>query len=193
MEALHAVIERHAILRTYFAQDESGLWLQTIQDAPLAISRAEGLERDVLLGMQRLASAPFDLTKTYPIRAHYAEALDSQTRYFAIIIHHVAFDGWSRALFMREFHHYYQRALGQTDQSLATLPLQYKDFAIWQRGQLSAARQSDLLSYWEKALAGHEPLALSTDYPRPAVFDYKGQSHYFALPEALSMDLMRLS
>ena len=193
MEALRAVVRRHAVLRTYFVQDEMGQWLQQVQEAPLAISRVEGLARELVLGVQTLAATPFDLTTSYPIRARFCEALDSHTRFIAIIIHHVAFDGWSRALFMREFHHYYQRALGLADASLKALPLQYKDYAIWQRSQLSAARQGVLLSYWEQALAGHEPLAFPTDYPRPAVFDYRGASHYFELPKALSMDVMRLA
>ncbi|WP_299249987.1 condensation domain-containing protein, partial [uncultured Aquimarina sp.] len=104
-----------------------------------------------------------------------------------ILMHHIASDGWSMEVFARELDSYYRAYIsGDTDFELPELPIQYNDYAVWERASLTGDSLSEKLSYWETRLSGYQTLSLPTDYSRPAQLDYKGNSLEFTIPEHLS-------
>ncbi|WP_430909743.1 condensation domain-containing protein, partial [Maribacter sp. 2-571] len=140
---------------------------------------------------------PFDLEKEYPLRVCFYEVLDKEgesDRYVLIMMHHIASDGWSEEVFTSELDSYYRAyTSGDTAFELPELPIQYSDYAVWERAALTGEVLSEKLSYWETRLSGFETLSLPTDHTRPAVFDYKGNSLEFVISEHLSIELRELA
>lgn len=115
----------------------------------------------------------------------------------SIVIHHIAFDGWSGEIFFKELEEYYNYYLAQEngltrDLELSVLDIQYRDFALWQRSYLSGDRLSKQLSYWKNKLVDYETLNLLTDKPRPSQIDYRGKDIYFEL-DAMVSESLRIS
>ena len=109
-------------------------------------------------------------------------------------MHHIISDGWSIGLFSEELCHFYIEILTGKQTNLPELPIQYIDFASWQRKRLENGELNQQLSYWEKHLKGSPPfLELPTDFPRPAIQTFKGKSHHFILNSELTQKLNALS
>ncbi|RKS87532.1 non-ribosomal peptide synthase protein (TIGR01720 family)/amino acid adenylation domain-containing protein [Orbus hercynius] len=202
-QALHSIIERHEILRTLIKTNQAGIGYQHVIDLQLTpftlntidcANQAE-LDKAIYAHVNRV----FSLAQEFPISVnHYRLASDN---YMSIIIHHVAFDGWSTDLFFDEFFRLYQHfsmccaddyALS-TNSVLAPVEVQYKDFALWQREYLQGEVIAEQLLFWQQQLAGFEPLNLPTDYVRPLQIDYHGQDIRFELDAALSKQIRSLA
>ena len=190
-QSLQAIVERHEILRTVFQQDDKGEAYQIVLEKPLII-------KEILLSGETLATRlkedinkVFDLTNEHAIRVNiYYE----QSRQYALInFHHVAFDGWSADIFLKELQAFYYYYHQQLPLNLPTLNVQYKDFAYWQRHYLEGDRLKEQFQYWRNSLEGYEPLALPLDKPRPSQFDYKGDYITFTLSKTLSTQLRSLA
>ncbi len=182
-EALAGIVARHEVLRTAFrapggtpvqwASPRLDLDLPQVDLSALAEPWAEAL---------RLAEAealrPFDLEAGPPIRTALLR-LDAATHVLFVTVHHIAFDGWSVGIFLRELAGLYGR------EALPALPVQYADFAVWQRQRLEDGGDSGMaphLAWWRETLAGAPPLlALPTDRPRPPVQTFRGGSRRMAL------------
>ncbi len=179
--SLAEVARRHEILRTLF-RAEDGVGRQSV--APpgpaalpqvdlraLAPPRREG-ERARLTAAHALR--PFDLAAQPPWRTLLL-ALDAEEHVLALGLHHIAADGWSIGILVREVAAAYQAAVRGTPSPLPELPVQYADFAAWQRSPAAAADFARQLAYWRERLAGAPPsIELPTDRPRPAVQSYRG-------------------
>ncbi|MBK2297394.1 condensation domain-containing protein, partial [Francisella philomiragia] len=99
-------------------------------------------------------------------------------------------DGWSTDVLLKELQAYYDYYSGQADKvDLPDLSIQYKDFAVWQRGYLQGEELEKQISYWRDRLSGYETLNLPTDYPRPGRVDYRGDAIDFELDELVSNKL----
>jgi len=108
--------------------------------------------------------------------------------------HHIASDGWSIGVFMRELTALYKAALHDETLFLSDLPIQYADYAIWQRNWLQGAVLDQQLAYWKKNLEGAPPLLLlPTDRPRSSTPAFRGVTHRFMLPSSLAGDVRTLS
>ncbi|MDF1685133.1 MAG: amino acid adenylation domain-containing protein, partial [Legionellaceae bacterium] len=192
--ALQAIVKRHAVLRTLFFQDEQGFYYQSIQDKPLLIKALSIQEVDLPEALYAASHTVFDLTQDYPIKA-WLYTLNTNRNILMLNIHHIAFDGWSKDIFLKELTAYYQYGKDGKDveEVLPSLAIQYKDFAVWQRNYLSEARLADYLAYWTEKLTGYEQTVLSTDYPRPPDLDYQGENYVFLLDQELSLKLRRLA
>ncbi|GGU32504.1 non-ribosomal peptide synthetase [Lentzea flava] len=179
-EALRAALadlaERHEILRTTFP-DVDGVPYQHIGTTPPPLF-VEQVGDDVIAAFKAAARKPFDLAAEPPLRAHLF-VIDEQDHMLLLALHHIAGDGWSLAPLGRDLAHAYTaRCRGEAPQ-WTPLPVQYADYALWQRDLLAendpngpAAEQA---SYWTDALAElPEGLELSTDRQRPAVTSYTG-------------------
>ena len=111
-----------------------------------------------------------------------------------VTMHHSVSDGWSLGIFFREFMSLYQAYTRGDDSPLAPLPIQYADYAQWQRRWLQGAVLEQQLSYWRERLKGLPPLlTLPTDRPRPTEQTFRGSTERFALPLALTEQLQALS
>lgn len=108
-------------------------------------------------------------------------------------IHHIVFDGWSVGTFFRELRLLYQAFVNGQPSPLVELPIQYADFALWQRQWLQGKVLSEQLDYWKQQLADLPILQLPSDRPRPAIQTYRGTRQPLALSKSLSETLTRFS
>ncbi|MDB6019360.1 MAG: hypothetical protein JWR19_3849 [Pedosphaera sp.] len=197
--ALSSIIARHEVLRTRFVSVE-GDPVQLIDEAfpvelPVSdLTSASQATREAEL--QRLIATevrrPFRLAKDPMLRALLIK-IEPGEHLLVVTIHHIATDAWSMSVFFRELAALYQaRVDGQTP-ALAELPIQYADFAVWQREWLQGELLENQLAYWKKQLAGATAfLGLPTDRPRPAVQTFRGASHRQQLPVKLAEALKQL-
>ncbi len=208
-KSLNLIVARHETLRTNF-QALDGRTLQTIHPArniPLkfvdlrsenaaapgsAAQRAERLEQ-----AQRAAAAdaerPFDLERDPLVRAALYRIADDE-HLLAIAAHHIVVDGWSMGVFLKELTSLYQDAVAGRAPSLPELPLQYADFAAWQRDWLQSPAMDRQLRYWTDQFKQLPPaLDLAADKPRRAEAQFHGASEIVCLSAELTAALEQLS
>ncbi|WP_212004502.1 non-ribosomal peptide synthase/polyketide synthase [Chitinophaga sp. HK235] len=187
--AFQSVINRHEVLRTVvYEQEGTGYQLVLAKDSwQLEEPTNEG---NVQQAISHFIYRPFDLSKDHMLRAALLKQSEDEHT-LVITVHHIAADAWSMALIIKEFAAYYNEAAAGQAAGLPELPLQYTDYAIWQRASLSAVLSASQ-QYWKKQLAGIEPLNLSTDYPRPAIQSKKGAVTHFSIGKEMSEKLYQL-
>ncbi|HEV2146752.1 MAG TPA: amino acid adenylation domain-containing protein [Longimicrobiaceae bacterium] len=193
-EALGGLVERHEILRTTFdydAEREQPVQVVAMEgDVPLALTDLSALpagERDAELRarMAAEARAPFDLARGPLIRGRLFR-VGSEEHVLLLTLHHIVTDGWSTGVLIREMAALYEAALCGGPSPLPELPIQFGDFAAWQREWLQGETLREQLAYWEGRLGrGGRALSLPTDRPRPPVQTFNGASCTFALPPEL--------
>ncbi|MCB1057986.1 MAG: AMP-binding protein, partial [Acidobacteria bacterium] len=195
--AWRGVHRRHQVLGTRYPAPEgaprplaggSPAGLPSIDLTRLPSAGARRLGHD-LAGRHR--RRPFDLA-VGPVARPLLVALGGDLHLLVVAIHHIAFDGWSAAVLVGDLLAAYRRELGGTGR-LEPLPVQYADYAAWQRRRLAGERLEDLLGFWRGALDGVESLELPTDRPRPAVPDLAGRRRRFSVPAELAEGLEVLS
>ncbi|MCX5134082.1 amino acid adenylation domain-containing protein [Streptomyces sp. NBC_00340] len=189
--AFTALVERHEILRTRFGTDEAGSAVQSIAPAgPVTVlvrdlrSFADAPAREDALAAVLAGDAlrPVDLAAGPMLRAVLVRLADEEA-VLAVTVHHIAFDGWSIGVLLRELSALYAVALGAgSDAVPAPLPVQYADYALWQRSWLTGEALERQLGYWRGRLAGLEPLELPTDHARPAERTGTGEVVRFSVP-----------
>lgn len=183
--ALRALTERHAVLRTRFVVrgDEPvqhlGLALEAID--VVDVSSHPRPEEVATRIAAELAVRPFDLTRGPPLRLSVLR-LRPDRSLIAFCIHHIVFDGWSMAIFVRDLTHFYQEQVGIAVPPLPRLTLQYADFAAWQRRVGGGETERRQIAFWQRRLASLSPLELRTDLQRPAVKSYRGGNVAATLP-----------
>jgi amino acid adenylation domain-containing protein len=179
--ALGEIVRRHEVLRTTF-REVGGSPVQVI--APFGgftlrvddLSGLAGADREAEVGRRATdeAAAPFDLTAGPLFRARVLR-LDGEEHVLLLSVHHAVSDGWSMGVLFRELSALYEAYREGGESPLPELPVQYADYAIWQREQLRGEALERRLSYWRERLAGApELLELPTDHPRPAVQSFRG-------------------
>ena len=181
--SLEEVVRRHEVLRTSFPT-VVGVAVQRIApvlEVGLAVVELQGLgdgERDA--EVRRLAAEearrPFDLARGPLLRVCLLK-LEEEDHGLLVTLHHIVTDGWSLGVFIHELSALYQAFATGRPSPLAGLPVQYADFAAWQREWLQGAVLEEQLGYWQEQLAGAPSLLeLPTDRPRPAVQSFRGAS-----------------
>ncbi|WP_375331669.1 non-ribosomal peptide synthase/polyketide synthase [Candidatus Tisiphia endosymbiont of Temnostethus pusillus] len=205
--SIKSIVARHAILRTLIKEDNRGNGYQLILDDkefPLEIIKINIIDQLQLEEeLEKAVNHIYDLSNEYPIRVCLYELISSNAKdtpkyYLSIVIHHIAFDGWSTDIFLKELQAYYSYYLKQSQGlvsklNLPKLTIQYKDFALWQRNYLSGERLDKQLNYWKNKLSGYETLNLITDKPRASQIDYEGSNIYFELDKDTSRSLRELA
>ncbi|HEX6910466.1 MAG TPA: condensation domain-containing protein, partial [Longimicrobium sp.] len=187
--ALGLVVRRHESLRTVFPS-QGGEPVQVVLDAmpvpvpviDLGAHPAEGREAE----LRRLASQevvrPFDLAQGPLLRATVVR-LDDADWAILFTMHHVVSDGWSMQVLVDEVSALYGALQAGREPALPPLPLQYADYAVWQRGWLKGEVVDAQLAWWRGQLAGAPPLLeLPTDFPRPRTPDPRGGHATVAIP-----------
>ncbi len=198
-QSLNAVVKRHEVLRTCFAE-QGGHLLQVILpalsiDCPLmdlqSLSETDR-EAEAQRVMKREAENPFDLEQGPLLRAVLIK-LAAEEHILLITFHHIVVDGWSLSILSQELSALY--AAFSQDQAcpLAELPLQYADFSLWQRELLQGELLEKQLAYWKKQLDGVGVLDLPIDYPRPAQQSHRGSRVPLVLSAELSCSLKAFS
>jgi amino acid adenylation domain-containing protein len=197
--AVDTVVARHEALRTVFAM-ESTEPVQVVLPAvrvPLALDDLSGVaaaERDGEAGRRMRAeqARPFDL-QTGPLLRALLLRLWPERHVLLLVMHHVAGDGWSRGVIVREISELYAGYATGGAAELPALPVQYPDYAVWQRERLQGEVLAEQLGYWTERLKdAPAALQLLTDHPRPPVQTFAGRTHRFRLPEDAEDALRRL-
>ncbi|HEX6908775.1 MAG TPA: amino acid adenylation domain-containing protein, partial [Longimicrobium sp.] len=198
--ALSEIVRRHETLRTRFGGD-AGAPVQVIDRAtPVRIQvvdlsdRPHG-EREAALRdlVADEAARPFDLAAGPLLRTTLARLGDDEHA-LLFTLHHIVSDGWSTGVLVREVSELYGAFAEGRAASLPELPVQYADFAAWQRAWLTGDVLAEQLGWWRERLAGAPPLLeLPTDRPRPAAVSDRGGSVPFTLPAQTTRALRELS
>ncbi|HEX8145224.1 MAG TPA: condensation domain-containing protein [Pyrinomonadaceae bacterium] len=197
--AITEIARRHETLRTTF-ETVDGMPVRVIAPASslsLAVDDLRALpagEREA--ESERLATLeaqrPFDLARGPLLRFNLLR-LGEEDHVVVLTMHHIISDWWSVGVFLREVAALYEAFSGGRPSPLPELPVQYADYAAWQRDWLQSDALKSQLSYWQRQLGGSLPvLDLPTDRPRPAIQTFRGATQTFTLPLSLSGDLKAL-
>jgi amino acid adenylation domain-containing protein len=198
-QALDAIARDHEIIRiSYIA--ENGNPAQVINAAKLIelttidLQIYAEIEREIQTEkiLQQESQRPFNLASDTMLRGCLIQ-LAPQQHILLLVIHHIAADAWSMGILWKELTERYQDFLAGQSNPYQALPIQYADFAVWQREWMSTEIMQKQISYWTKQLANLDPvLELPTDFPRPIVQTYRGSSKLISFPENLSLSLQEL-
>ena len=189
--SLDEIVRRHEVLRTVFTMKD-GQPIQVIRPfeprglpvvdlgrcpEPLRATEAALLEAE-------WSGRPFDLARGPVLRASLLHLSDGDHR-LLVNIHHIASDGWSNGILIQEMGTLYQAFAAGLPSPLPPLPVQYADFAVWQRGWLQGDTLEEQLAFWRSRLGNDpEPLELPADRPRPAVQSGRGALEQRSLPSS---------
>jgi amino acid adenylation domain-containing protein len=197
--ALREIVRRHESLRTTFTTVSGGQPVQVVAPAPdlppaLPMVSLEALpesrrEAEALERLVEESLRPFDLARGPLLRfTLFQLSPDDLVLYFAI--HHIVSDGVSISVFLRELITLYGAFSQDKASPLPELPVQFADYAAWQRAWLQGDVLAKQVSYWSRQLSGAPAvIELPTDRPRPAVQTSHGARHYFQVPAALVREL----
>ena len=192
-QAVTEIANRHEILRTTYEESPGGLSQVIHPPAPVGVTVIdltkcpEGQRADRLAQLtERELHRPFDLTKL-PLARWTAVRLGEREHELILVEHHLVHDGWSFGLMAREVAALYRAYASGEAPDLPPLPVQYSDYARWQRAALDSGDLDGQLDYWRGKLAGApEPLGLPTDRPRPRTQTFHGDQLRFDLPAGLT-------
>ena len=199
-QSLNEIVRRHEALRTTFSMVDGqptqviapvlAITLPVIDLSELPEAERENEVRRLIVEEAR---CPFDLARGPLVRASVLQ-LSSEEQVGLLTMHHIVTDGWSAGILIREIAALYQAYCAGIPSPLAELPIQYADFAHWQREWLQGAVLQRQLDYWKHQLEGAPPLLeLPEDHPRPAVQTFRGGHQSLLLPKSLGSALSALS
>ena len=198
--ALARLILRHEVLRTTFRTAEGRAWQVISPEVPAEAVRLPLIDLAVLGGARRKSGPAASPARTPrapwtspPVRCCGRCCCGSPAEHRLVItIHHIAGDGWSWGILLGDLVELYEAEVEERPAELAELPLQYADFAVWQRGWLEDGALERQLAYWQRRLAGLPRTELPPDHPRPAVRRGRGAVMAVAFHKELVDALRRL-
>ena len=197
--SFHEIVRRHAALRTTFTtldgqsvqviEPDVKVELSVVNLQTIAIS-----ERDRICQQLSAAEAqrPFNLTTDRLLRVTLLQ-FDSTEAVLLLTMHHIVADGWSLGVLIRELACLYTALVENQTPILPPLPIQYTDFACWQRDWLQGEVLEEQLAYWREQLRDLSVLHLPSDRPRPAVQTYRGTTYPIQISPTLTRSLEVLS
>ncbi|HSX60437.1 MAG TPA: amino acid adenylation domain-containing protein, partial [Tahibacter sp.] len=191
--ALDAIVARHEILRTRYVEVDGQP--RQVVDAPVPVviattdlstlSEAQREERVLQLARDE-AAAPFDLARDPMLRCHLVR-LAHEEHALLFTLHHIASDGWSNGILVKDFVAFYTALRDGVAPAVAPLRVQYADYAAWQHAQLRGDALARGLDYWRRQLAGIPAVhSLPLDKPRPAQQRFQGQVHEHVIDAELA-------
>ena len=162
------LLARHESLRTHLRQDASGA-VQVIEELGLIeIERCDTDEAGLKTQVAEAVAQPFDLLRGPLLRVKLLR-LAADDHVVVLVQHHIVSDGWSMQLMVEELVKLYAAFSDGHTPNLPALPIQYADYALWQRNWMEAGEKARQLAYWREQLGGEQPvLELPFDYQRPA-------------------------
>ncbi|SCX53462.1 non-ribosomal peptide synthase domain TIGR01720/amino acid adenylation domain-containing protein [Pseudomonas sp. NFACC32-1] len=198
--SFNALVERHESLRTTFIERDERTVQVIHRQLPLRISleslpadSTASLEDSLKAFVERETARPFDLRQGPLLRVSLLK-LAEDDHVLALIQHHIIADGWSMQVLVNELVSHYAADTVGTPLALPELPVQYADYAIWQRHWLEAGERERQLAYWVRTLGGEQPvLELPLDHPRPPVQSFRGARLDLDLPPQLATALKQLA
>jgi amino acid adenylation domain-containing protein len=198
-QSLNHLVSRHTALRTVFFND-NGSPVQmvvpalTIDLPAVSLEHVPGSEREAgaLRLMIETVNQPFELSRDPLVRMKLF-GLEPEKHVLLMVIHHIVWDGWSVEVLLRELAASYAAFREGRPPKLPELPVQYADYAVWQRQYLTPERVAEHLGYWREELAGAPTaLELPTDRPHTAIQHNRGAEQRFTLSPATTAGLRQL-
>ena len=198
---LNAIVQRHDTLRTRFVDETNGpvqeiattlnLHLHEVDLRNVAKADQEEAARKLV---EEETMLPFDLSNGPLVRTKLIRQQEEE-HLLLITLHHIIFDGWSQSILYKEISSYYKHfTTGASALQLPELPVQYADFAQWQRRQMDTGILDKDITYWKDLIKDSpDVLALPTDRPRPRIQTYSGARHTLYIPNVLLRKVTRLS
>ncbi|WP_109514477.1 non-ribosomal peptide synthase/polyketide synthase, partial [Pseudomonas ovata] len=198
--AFDGLVTRHETLRCVFSEQDGQVRQRIVE--PFAVNivchdltglDADKREEQVRALADAEALAPFDLAEGPLLRVQLLKLAD-HAHVLLLTLHHIVADGWSYNVLIDEFIRLYDAASSGSEAALQPLPIQYRDYALWQRSWLEAGEQDRQLDYWRSKLGDeHAPLELPLDHARPLTPSYRGARHEFQIEPALAERLRGLA
>ncbi|MDP9897429.1 amino acid adenylation domain-containing protein [Variovorax boronicumulans] len=197
--SFEALVARHESLRTVFRANADGLAEQVIGEdgafdfSLVDLSQTDAGQREAMAreAAQRIGGTPFDLTQGPLLRVGLIR-LAPETHVLMLVMHHIVSDGWSLQIIVDEFVAQYRARVRGEAAALAPLPIQYADYAVWQRHWLEAGEQDRQLGYWKTQLGETQPvLQLPLARLRKADARYNAVAHRVELPASLVQGLQK--
>ncbi len=190
--ALTEVVRRHEALRTIFREHDGHPVQVVLPEIDVAVPEVDltalpALEREQewTRVVREEGRKPFDLSRAPLFRATVVHVSPHEHR-LLLTIHHIVADEWSMELIQQEVNQFYEAFTHGWPAPMPELPIQYADFASWQREQFTGPELQEELSFWKAQLAGAPTvLDLVTDKPRPAVQSFRGATEAFEIPRGL--------
>ena len=197
--ALNMIVSRHEVLRTTFrlVDGEPSQWIASegfvrLPVVDLRTLREGERERELAELIAREAGAPFDLRAGPLLRATLVQVADADHA-LLLTLHHIVTDLWSLGVLMRELTTSYESLRKNEVPPLAELPIQYADFAGWQREQLHGEKLERSLAYWQRELADLAPLEVPLARRRPTTPSHRGKALAIEVPAPLTAALKQLA
>ncbi|MDZ7400721.1 MAG: condensation domain-containing protein, partial [candidate division KSB1 bacterium] len=198
--SLNEIVRRHEVLRAAFITEDERPKQIVLPDLLVDIPiidlshrpKQEQEARAIELATED-AQTPFDISKPPLLRASLIR-LNPEEHIVLFTMHHIISDGWSIGVLIKEFVSLYHAFSAGKPSPLDELPIQYADFAVWQKSWLQGELLENQIAYWKKQLAGAPPiLDLPTDHPRPPYVTYRGAHQAFIFPKTILEGLKALS
>ncbi len=196
--AFSSIVNRHEVLRTGF-YEEAGMGYQRVMDGAswkmetitgvTYTNNSEGLRRLIATQIEQ----PFNLATDNLLRVCLIEDVAPQEHLLIVTVHHIAADGWSWNILLKELMLLYQAFAMGREPALPVLPVQYADYAVWQRNYLAGSLLEEKLAWWRKQLTGVTPLQLPLDYARPADQSTRGGSIQIDINATITTQLKEFS
>ncbi len=199
--SLNELVRRHEILRTVYTIDEDGKPRQAIHPfTPFTLLSVDHSsfgekekEQSIHAYAMEFGSDPFDLQNGPVYRNRFLQ-VGPEENYLVFAIHHIAFDGWSRHIFIQDLLRLYAAYQSGQEPDLPALPVSYSDYAVWYKEWFIGETRAAHLQHWKNILSGNLPvLALPTDHPRRADQTVTGARYSFDLPSLLCSALKEFS
>src|SRR5215211_4589897 len=195
------IVSRHEALRTRFemvnGEPVQVIEVPTAMNIRLHLEDLSGLppherEAQAMQSATEEARQPFDLQRGPLMRTRLVR-LSEEEHLLLLTMHHIVSDGWSLGVFWRELERLYEAFSEKRPSPLEELPIQYADYAVWQRQWLRGELLEEQLGYWKEQLAELPILELPTDHARPAVQTHRGARQTLALSRSLTEALKELA
>ncbi|MCS3473078.1 amino acid adenylation domain-containing protein/non-ribosomal peptide synthase protein (TIGR01720 family), partial [Pseudomonas sp. JUb42] len=191
--ALDALVLRHESLRTLFVETDDGLRQNVLSELPVSIQTAACASDRLDAEIEAEVARPFDLCRGPLLRLKLLRE-GVERHVLVLTLHHVVTDAWSMQRLVSELVQLYAGQCGAAGNALPALPIQYADYAIWQRSWMEAGERERQLGYWRQALDGEQPLLeLPVDRPRPPQQSYRGDRVALKLSAELGTTLQALA
>lgn len=198
-KTVNEIVRRHESLRTTF-KAVNGQPFQLVDDSlqievPLHdLTGLDAAQQEIRVQQLTTWNAvhPFDLQTGPLVRATLVRRAPAD-HLFLLAMHHIISDAWSVNIFFNELRVLYEAFVTGKPSPLAELPIQYADYAVWQRDYLSGEALARQMDFWKHALDGLAPLPLPLDRPRPAFQSFRGRQYNFTVPESLAGRIRQLS
>jgi alpha-ketoglutarate-dependent taurine dioxygenase len=191
-QALEDIVRRHEVLRTRFVGEQghpqqvvAETWDPILRVVDLRSMPAQEREADARRRLEEEARRPFDLSRG-PMARVLLLQMDAEEFLLLLSTHHIAWDFISKVVFYRELAAFYSARVSGVPAQLPELPIQYADFAVWQREWLKSEAYRKEAEYWKKTLGNAaRKLELPIDKKRPAVHTLRGTKYFFSLPQSV--------